>query len=335
MIQRIEREAGTPLLAALAERVPLTDLQSLLLEVYRSRAAGIAASSLLERYSKNRFVAPSGLDPLSMLEFDRLVFKLLPVGFEALELSPVCPLGTVAAIANLDQNSVVTTIRNTEVVADATNVLALECARQRRRLLRADPRSRERVRLAASHRVIRAQRFHGRAQRQHFRLLGLCTAGRDEGSFRFETESLVEQTAFYLRLLTEASQLGYAVDGLRVAFTDLEQGRRAVLEGEVLARLADRFPGASFCFDPDRVTGRDYYTGVCFNVYGTDQTGTDLQLVDGGFATWTQQLLGSAKERLMISGLGTERFCEWFRRSRPAADQTSRSWSTAVDQLNQ
>jgi hypothetical protein len=107
MIQRIEREAGTPrLLAALAERVPLTDLQSLLLEVYRSRAAGIAASSLLERYSKNRFVAPSGLDPLSMLEFDRLVFRLLPVGFEAPELSPVCPLGTVAAVANLDQNCV-------------------------------------------------------------------------------------------------------------------------------------------------------------------------------------------------------------------------------------
>lgn len=322
MIHRIEREAGTPRLrAALVERVPLTDLQSLLLEVYSSRVTGIAASSLLERYSQNRFVAPSGLDPLSMLEFDRLVFRLLPEGFGAVELSPVCPLGTVAAVAKLDQNSVVTTIRNTEVVADATNVLALECAVQRRRLLRADPHSRERVRLAASHRVIRAQPFHGPAQRQHFRLLGLCTAGRDEGSFRFETESLVEQTAFYLRLLTEASQLGYAVDGLRLAFTDLQLGRRRTVLEEVVARLADRFPAVSLDFDPDRVSGRHYYTGVCFNVYGTDQTGTELQLVDGGFASWTQQLLGNAKERLMISGFGTERFCERFRRSRPEASQ--------------
>ena len=60
----------------------------------------------------------------------------------------------------------------------------------------------------------------------HFRLLGLCAAGRDEGSFQFEMTSLVEQISFYLRLLREASQLGYQAHQLRVTLTDLEQGRR-------------------------------------------------------------------------------------------------------------
>jgi len=38
-------------------------------------------------------------------------------------------------------------------------------------------------------------------------------------------------------------------------------------------------------------------------------------LVDGGFTTWTQQLLSNRKERLMTSGLGSERFCACFQTS--------------------
>jgi hypothetical protein len=35
-------------------------------------------------------------------------------------------------------------------------------------------------------------------------------------------------------------------------------------------------------------------------------------LVDGGFTNWTQQLLSNQKERLLISGIGTERLCSVF-----------------------
>jgi hypothetical protein len=35
-------------------------------------------------------------------------------------------------------------------------------------------------------------------------------------------------------------------------------------------------------------------------------------LIDGGFTTWTQLLLSNRKERLLISGLGTERLCSQF-----------------------
>jgi hypothetical protein len=36
-------------------------------------------------------------------------------------------------------------------------------------------------------------------------------------------------------------------------------------------------------------------------------------LIDGGFTDWTQQLMSNRKERLMTSGLGSERLCACFR----------------------
>jgi hypothetical protein len=311
IVERIQREAGIPdLIEALVARLDPTDLQSLLLEVYRRRAAEVTPSGLLTRYEQDKFVRPSGLDPAAGTAFDRLVWSLLPEGYTAVELSPVCPLGTNAAVATVDQNKVVTTIRNGEVVADATNVLALECAARRRRLLRAEPRSRERVRLCASHRVLRAQDFQAPSLLQHFRLLGLCAAGRDEGSFGFETASLVEQIAFYIDLLGEAGRLGYVVTRIRVALTDLEQGRRErALAEQVVGPLTARYPAVLCGLDPDRESGRGYYTGACFNIYATNREGAEFELIDGGFTTWTQRMLSNTKERLLISGLGTERLC--------------------------
>lgn len=321
MLERIQREAGIPeLIDALVERLAPTDLQSLLLEVYRRRAVGVHPSQLLERYEQDRFVRPSDLAPCVLADIDRLVWSLLPDHYTAVELSPVCPLGTNATVAPVDQNKVVTTIRNTEVVADATNVLALECASRRRLLLRLDPQNRERVRLCASHRVVRGQAYQAApGVLPHFRLLGLCIAGRDEGSFQFETTSLVEQIAFYLKLLREVSRLGYLAHHLRVTLTDLEQGRREqVLDAQVLKPLMVNHPGVLCELDPDRQTGRGYYVGACFHVYATNVAGTEFELIDGGFTTWTQQVLSNSKERLLISGLGTERLCSHF--SAPPAE---------------
>jgi hypothetical protein len=315
IIERILRETGIPeLFDVLAGRLNPTDLQSLLLAVYQRRAEAIPASQLLERYEQDRFVRPSAIAPQTLVDFDRLVWSTLPNAYMAVDLAPVCPLGTNAAIATVSQNKVVTTIRNSEVVADITNVLALECASRRRQILRTDAKSRERVRLCALHRVIRGQVFGGPASFPHFRLLGLCAAGRDEGSFQFETSSLVEQIAFYMRLFHEAASFGYHTHQSRIAITDLEDGQRTpALEEQVLAPLAASHPDARCELDPDRATGRGYYVGACFHIYATNAAGIEFELVDGGFTTWTQQLINNRKERLLISGLGIERFCAQFR----------------------
>lgn len=312
LIERIERRAGIPgLVEILADRLSPTDLSSLLLEVHRRRVGQLAPATVLGQFETNRFVRPAGVDPAALADFDRLAFAALRAsGYEALELSPVSPLGTVAALASVDQNNVLTTSRTTEVVADATNSLALECAVRRRALLRADPRNPSRIRLCASHRLVRGQRFDGPAMRPHFRLLALTTAGRDEGSFRFETTSLRDDLGALLSLLAQAKESGFEVSDLRLTITELAGGmRKPALQEQVLTPLATRFPEVAVAFDDEREGGRGYYVGACFHVHGTLRDGRRLQLGDGGFTTWTAQLLGNKKERLLISSLGIERLC--------------------------
>jgi hypothetical protein len=312
LIERIERAAGIPgLVEILADRLSPTDLSSLLLEVHRRRVGRIAPAKVLGQYESNRFVRPSGIDPAALADFDRLAFESLgSLGYEAVELSPVSPLGTVAAVATVDQNNVLTTSRTTEVVADATNSLALECAVRRRALLRSSPRDISRVRLCASHRLVRGQLFDGPARWPHFRLLALTTAGRDEGSFRFETTSLREELGALLGLLARARDAGPALSDVRLTITELADGmRKPVLQEQVLAPLAERFPDVAVAFDDEREGGRGYYVGACFHIHGTLPDGRRLQLGDGGFTTWTAQLLGNAKERLLIASLGIERLC--------------------------
>jgi hypothetical protein len=307
-LRRILRKADdADLLTALTERLSPADLTTLLLAVQRHRAAGVSPARLLERHRADRFTAPSTLRPRELALLVAQVHEVTEQhGFAGVELSPLCPLGTNSAVASVDQNKVVATIRNTEVVADVTNVLALEVAERRRE---DDRRQRGAVtRLSAVHRVVRAQQFQGPGMVAHFALLGMCTGGRDTGSFRFETAALVGQVDAILYVLAPGRGLG--LRNVRVTVTDLTDGRhRAALREQVLDELSSRHGRVSFGFDDERRSGRGYYTDACFEIRATTEDGEDINLADGGFTRWTAQLLGNAKERLLIGGLGLERLC--------------------------
>lgn len=313
LIARLEREAGLPgLTAALAERLKPTDLQSLLLEVHRLRAARRKPADVLRDYARDRFVRPAAVDVARLQAWDTAAREELPPGFEMLELSPVAPLGTNSVVAAVAQGWSVATDRNTEVVSDATNVLALECA-LRRRSDRSQP-----VHLAASHRVLRAQKYDRPEFSSHFRLLGLCSAGRND------LEAVLVHLDFHLRLLRR-----FGRRGLSVRLTDLGD-RAARLERDILAPLRERFPDLEARFAPERASGRGYYDGLCFHVYDGD-----LQLVDGGSVDWGAKLLGDARERMVISGVGSERACAPRLRPEvriePMAEQYIRGFHATLD----
>jgi hypothetical protein len=273
ILKRLDRAAGVDDIAGALERLAPTDLQSLLLEVYRRKTAVLAPNALLKRYEESRFVSPSGSNVSELLEFDHRALSLLPAGYEPIELSPVAPLGAAAVLGGVSQDWAIATARNSEVVSDSTNVLGLECALRRRH----DRKST--VKLISSHRLIRGQDYGGRAS-QHFRLLGLAAAGRGDS---FRVDALVEQLEFFLRVLGD----------IRIVLTPLE----GTLADEVRERV-DR----TVEIDHSRTGGRNYYVQLCFKLYRDD-----VELGDGGFTEWTQILLGDAKERLLISGIGTER----------------------------
>ncbi len=313
LLQRILRESATPeLLEILTERLTPTDLQSLLLEVYKARAGQVSPSNLLERYERNRFVKPSQAHPRKLLEFDRTAFELSAPRFEPIELSPVSPLGTISSVSNLSQNNALATIRGTEVVSDSTNLLALECAVRRRAALKKAATKNEVVRLCASHRLVRTQRSPNPSMLAHFRLFALCSAGRDEGDYRFETRELKEHIRIYLALLSTLKTEGYAIQRCRVALTDFNDRRLESLQNEVISSLAADFTDTLFEFAQERITGRGYYETACFHIFVENAQGEESQICDGGITAWTQLLLNNRKERTMISGMGSERLCTLF-----------------------
>lgn len=310
-LSRILRESGIPNLdGVLSDGLSPTDLQSLLISVYKHRASKESPARLLDQYESNRFVHPSSVSPLTYLEFDRQAFAAAS-GFEPIELSPVCPLGTSSRLSTVSQNNVVATVRNTEVVSDSTNVMALECALRRRAALRGG-RTAERVRFCSSHRLVRAQTFSGPAAFAHFKVFALCTAGRDEGGYAFELSSLLEQIKVYLGLFAALNSNSFTFSDLRVAITDFTGDHVADLESSVAPALRESHDDVNIEFAQDRATGKGYYDGVCFQIHAADVAGNEHFLVDGGFTTWTQQLLSNKKERLLISGIGSERVCSLF-----------------------
>ncbi|SDY34585.1 hypothetical protein SAMN05421504_105237 [Amycolatopsis xylanica] len=297
-LDRVVNEVGQETLDLLVG-LPGADLTTLLLEVMRIRAGKRSATGVLRQYREDRFTAPAVVPADRLRTTEDAVVSTLPTGFELLTLAPVAPLGTHSALATVDQNKVVSTARGSEVAADPTNALALEAATRRRLLTQNDPKSASVVRLAASQRVVRAQKSTGRATFAHFALLGAVSAGRDTGNLAFERHHVVEHIRFVANAIKNAvgghveiglTSLAPEFDSVAVAVHDAFASRRDV-------EIVD---------DPHRSTGRGYYLGLCFKVYSVLGDGR-VEVGDGGFVDWTRALLGNRKERLLISGLGIER----------------------------
>jgi hypothetical protein len=163
------------------------------------------------------------------------------------------------------------------------------------------------VRLAAVQRVVRAQRPPA-GWAAHFGLFATVTAGRDQGSRRFELAALDEQLRFAADALRAAG-----VRRVQVALTPLsEAGERiAAATAEALAAAA---PSAAVVMDHERAGGRGYYRDLCFKVnalvdgpVGGAVDGAWEEIGDGGFTDWTARLLADGKERLLITGYGIDR----------------------------
>jgi hypothetical protein len=300
-VRRIEREAGLEgIVERLADTIEPADLHTLLLEVYRRRASRRAVHAVRADYDANRFVAPSPIDPRSYLEWDRAAFGALPEAFVPIELSPLAPFGACSIVAGMSQDKSVVTARNLEVLSDSTNVLALECARRRRALLRRDQRSGDAVHLAASHRLVRPQAPVAPGFAPHFRLFGMCSAGRNVGEGRFHADALVAHVATLVRAI--ATFLGTS-SGLRLVLTDLgEETPRPMWHDAVVEPLRSVAGDLEVTFDQSRAIGRTYYTDICYHLYHGA-----TELADGGAVDWGARILSNARERMVICGLGSDR----------------------------
>ncbi len=299
-IERVLEQLGMPKLVDALAELGGADLTSLLLVVLRRRAARVRPNELLQRYATDRFVVAPVTPFAGLRRVEDALIAECAGAFEVVALAPLVPLGTHSAIATVDQNKVVSTSRLNEVAADPTNALALEAATRRNAALRRDAKSSTLVRLAASQRVVRAQQMSGPGTFAHFQLFGLVTAGRDAGGRAFEAAAAAGHMAVHARALA-----GLGADGVTISLTDLSGGSAAGIKAAVRAAVAPI--GVVACVDDDaRSSGRGYYQTFCFKVHASFG-GATFETSDGGIVDWTQRLIGSAKERCFISGLGIDR----------------------------
>ncbi|TCO46366.1 hypothetical protein EV646_107391 [Kribbella antiqua] len=267
---------------ALIDGLSPTDLQSVLLDVSRGRAAKVTPARLLQRWQQDRFVRPSTTDPRQLVKTQQRLWDALPAQFEGVELSPVTPLGTCSAIATINQHQVLSTMRTTEVASDPTNELAIEAAVRRRA-------GQARVDLAACQRVVRAQAVEGPGMFAHFQLFALVSSARDAGSGRTEAELLLDHLRYWYDVLGDAAEFTFT--------TFSPSAVRELIDDTVRPALK-----VGFTEDTERTKGANYYSGTAI---GIGQGGAELG--DGGFTRWTADLLGDAKERCLISCISTER----------------------------
>src|SRR5215831_8035734 len=118
---------GSSSFEKLASGLAGSELHSVLLEVMQRRASARSPAEVLAQYGRDAFCAPAAVDLRTVLAIDAELLSTA-AEFDALDLSPIAPLGVCSTVALTDQNRVLSALRMTEVVSDPTNVLALECA---------------------------------------------------------------------------------------------------------------------------------------------------------------------------------------------------------------
>jgi hypothetical protein len=289
---------GAPAFERLASELPGSELQSVLLEVLRRRAKARAPAEVLAQYRRDSFCKPAVFDQRISLALDSHLLASAD-GFEAIELSPVAPLGACSAVALTDQNRVLSALRATEVVSDPTNVLALECA------LRLRARPELPVHLATSQRVIRAQpvpKLPGYAP--HFRIFVLASGGCETTDHAFTVQTVTRHIRTMLGALDRLEQHGYAFGARSVDVL-------ATAERETLAdRIAEALGGLA----TRKVLDHAYYSGgLRYMLWVTAPDGARIPLVDGGAFDWLAKLASNRRAVYIATGTGAQLIALRFR----------------------
>jgi hypothetical protein len=291
-MERNWTHAGIPeaAYAALATGLAASELWSLLLGVAEQRAAQRSAAQVLQQWEKDRFVCPAYIDQRTLNQLDSHLLAVASA-FEALELSPLAPLGSCSAIALASQNKIVSTLRGTEVVSDPTNLLALESARRLRQ-------NSQTVKLTTSHRCVRAQPVPNHpGYAAHFRLFCLTSAGQERKDQAFLVESLSEHIQTHISALNRLEQHGYG-------FPDRTLKILATPERKALAeRIASGVGGTPVVFE---TLAHDYYDGLRFMISARSVDGEHMPLIDGGTFDWLRKLTSNNKLVFVASGLGSQ-----------------------------
>ena len=294
ILEKIRHRTGIDLVTILAEELSGSELNSLLLEVFDRKASQLKPSQLLQQYRMNRFVKPAAVGVLQLRAKELSALQWLQqCGFVPLELSPVSPLGTCAAVGPVSQKKIISATRGTEVLSDATNAIALHIADQKKRKKNTDLQK-----FCTTHRHVRTPPVKIKGHSPHFTIACCVSAGTDTGNRAFEINAIREHFLALQAVLLQVFQTEVKYFKLQPR-AGYKQGDQLV--GRIFDDINDTFP----VIVDTTAKPNDYYQGIQYKAV-INVHGEEIEIADGGFVNWTQQLLENKKERCFISGLGID-----------------------------
>lgn len=180
----------------LGMKISPSRFQSILIEMAQKVVNDENVGDLLRHYKENRFTKPCSLPQREIIKLEETMYQEIPKKYADIELSPLAPLGVNSILTGVSQRTILSTVRNVEVLADPTTSLSLECLNR----LRLDNTGNDVINLSTSARCTRGQSFPDNSGFvPHFRVFALTSGSLEKNEEM--NHKIIEHLEFYLNFI--------------------------------------------------------------------------------------------------------------------------------------
>jgi len=223
VIRKLCTALGHPDLASNLTDSAWRDIQPILIKVMRERVLKSKSTDLLREYeSRMDLYGVSKTNSCLLHTLIEHFNRVVQNKYEVVELSPISPMGLNSLLTEISQDITLSSIRQSEVVSDPTTPLALHCAHLRKKMIPNKEKIGDPVHLATSTKVLRLQKFdQSKGYLQHFKLLGLCSGGRNGKDYFFGIKYLTDHISTWLDFVQSLQENGYCFENIQVKLSDV------------------------------------------------------------------------------------------------------------------
>lgn len=205
-----------------------SELYSYILPVIVEKVKFLNFADIRTNYEQNPFVGPSNANARDLFEIDRIILETLPQTFEFLDFSPLSPIGASSTLTKVNQKTLLSTIKNLEVLGDITILFALESAKRKRL-------SKKLVNLATSGRMVRLQKFAPVSNlTQHFRGFAISNTQELTSPSQSTFDLLALHITTWLEILNALTQSGkYCLKNIKVFISNINIMEKIIEQLEI------------------------------------------------------------------------------------------------------
>ena len=154
------------------QKISLGEYNSLSRFIIKSKIHWLSKKDILDNFLNNKLLYPSNMNFDKNREIENLFLEQLNSAFTFVELSPLMPIWTTNKIGNINQNQLISTLNNWEVLWEVSLPLILHSSKI---ILHTNSPKNIDINFWTIHRLIRNKRFENSFYSPHFKVMGLTS----------------------------------------------------------------------------------------------------------------------------------------------------------------